>query len=121
MRIYLAGPMTGYEEYNYPLFKKATAQLRAVGMNVADPTEIDYGETEETRGGKPYATYMRAGLKLLLECDAIAMLPGWELSKGCRHEFYVATALDHMIFFYDPSTQTLTTSSIPQEYTDAVG
>ena len=30
---------------------------------------------------------MRRALKLLLQCDAICLLPGWQDSLGAQHEF----------------------------------
>ena len=36
--------------------------------------------------------HMRIDIKNLLNCDYILMLKGWELSKGCKLEFDVATS-----------------------------
>lgn len=115
MKLYLSGPMTGLPEFNFPTFHKAAKQLRSHGLDIANPAEINHGEDESTRGTKPYQVYLRAAVKMLLDCDAIVMLPGWELSRGCLTEFYIATACQYTIFFYDPDRQHLTTSAPHQE------
>ncbi|MCY1527250.1 hypothetical protein D9M68_623110 [compost metagenome] len=38
-RIYLAGPMTGLPEFNYPAFHAEAARLRALGYQVENPAE----------------------------------------------------------------------------------
>ena len=39
MNIYVAGPMRGYPEFNFPSFHAAAAQLRAAGHTVFNPAE----------------------------------------------------------------------------------
>jgi hypothetical protein len=103
--------MTGLPHYNFPAFEMAARDLRSKGFDIASPHEIDFGETAETRGSLPYQTYLRAGVKLLLECDGIILLVGWELGKGCLTELYVAHALAMQILFYDPVTGVLSTNA----------
>lgn len=38
-RLYLAGPMTGLPDFNYPAFHAAAAAWRAAGWTVANPAE----------------------------------------------------------------------------------
>jgi hypothetical protein len=38
-RVYLAGPMTGLPEFNYPAFNAEAARLRALGYQVENPAE----------------------------------------------------------------------------------
>ena len=42
---------------------------------------------------------MKADIKLLLECDAIFMLKGWEMSKGCKLELDIATTIGLPVYF----------------------
>ena len=88
MRMYLCGPMTGLPEFNYPTFLKAAARLRDAGHEVVNPAELDNGET-----GREWSYYLRRDLLELLTCDSVAVLPGWERSKGATLEVHVARSL----------------------------
>ncbi len=115
MQFYLAGRMTGLPDYNFQAFNDACSFLRNVmKLDIKSPHEIDHGETPETRGSLPYTAYIKAGLKLLLECDAIILMSGWELSQGCLTELVVARAAGLQVFFLDSDTGVLTTSSVEQ-------
>jgi len=39
MRIYIAGPMTGLPEFNYPAFNAAAEYLRSLGHHVENPAD----------------------------------------------------------------------------------
>jgi hypothetical protein len=88
MKLYLCGKMTGVPEYNFPAFHKAAANLRSAGHEVLNPAEIDGGDTT-----KPWEYYMRKDLLMLLLVEAIAVLPGWETSRGANLEVTVGRAL----------------------------
>lgn len=87
MKIYIAGPMTGLPDYNLPAFATAAEQLRSVGHDAANPGHRGVID------GYTWRDYMRDGLTLLLSCEAIALLDGWESSKGAQLEAHVAQAL----------------------------
>lgn len=91
-KVYLAGPMTGLPDFNYPAFHKAAAKLRAEGYYVYNPAEIaeDYGGTEGFDVRQGFAEYTRI---ICEECDGVMMLPGWEKSTGATAEHALATAL----------------------------
>lgn len=97
MKIYIAGPMTGLPDFNYPAFHAAAAKLRAAGYTVVSPAEL----TDHAPDDADYATFFRAGIRALLECDAAFFLPGWEESRGAVAEYYVARALGMDRHFQD--------------------
>lgn len=94
--IYLAGPMSGMPEFNWPVFKRAAKELREAGEEVRCPTES--GATHETS----YHECLKADLGLLLECNAIALLPGWRVSKGATLEAFLAFVLGYNIYLLEP-------------------
>lgn len=84
-KIYLAGPMTGLPDYNYPAFNAEAARLRELGYHVENPAENPKAES--------WQDYMRAAVAQLVKCDAVALLPGWQGSKGARIENNLAIDL----------------------------
>ena len=86
-RIYLAGPMTGLPEFNYPTFALVAERLREMGHTVESPHEP--GQVE----GWGWSDYMRRGLAQMLTCDMVVLLPGWMLSRGARIEATIAHTL----------------------------
>lgn len=85
--VYIAGPMSGYEELNYPAFHAAAEKLRSMGFDVVSPAELN----PITCG---YREAMLNDIKALIECDHILMLDGWEKPKGATLEHHIATVLD---------------------------
>lgn len=86
-RLYLAGPMTGVKDFNYPAFNAAAEALRAQGYQVENPA--DHGIVP----GAEWADYMAYDLTRLGLCGMIALLPGWENSEGARFEVQIAHRL----------------------------
>lgn len=114
MKIYLAGPMRGIPQFNYPAFHRASSQLRQVGHHVFSPAERDI-----ERDGKDWGSLQKDGdlsaaqaqgfcLRTALgddlawicsEAEAVALLPGWEKSKGATAERATAEALGLEIIY----------------------
>ncbi|HEV57525.1 MAG TPA: DUF4406 domain-containing protein [Phycisphaerales bacterium] len=87
-RLYLAGPMTGHPGHNVQAFHAAAARLRAAGWDVVNPAENFGGRTD-----LPRAHYMRTDVAALVRCEAIALLPGWQGSRGAKVEYLLACEL----------------------------
>ncbi|MCO8251131.1 DUF4406 domain-containing protein [Comamonas thiooxydans] len=86
-RIYLAGPMSGLPEFNYPAFHVAATVLRAQGHHVENPAENPQPACGTWQG------YMRMSLRQIAACDCLYMLPGWRSSRGARIEHGLALDL----------------------------
>lgn len=107
-KVYIAGPMRGYPAFNFPAFHAAAAKLRAEGWEVFNPAEKD----EERYGADFAASYPTGDIQAATDAgfslrdalaadlswickhaDAIALLPGWENSRGACAERATAVAL----------------------------
>ena len=93
-RIYIAGPMTGYPELNFPAFHAAANSLRAQGYDAVNQAEIVTDQSAD------WLACMRADIAQLVTCDAIVLLPGWEKSKGATLEHSIATALGFKVYHW---------------------
>ncbi len=87
MKIYLAGPMRGYPDYNFPAFHMYATLLRAEGHEVFNPAELKL-EQESIRAIMAVETDW-----ICREAEAMAMMPGWSESLGARAELALARAL----------------------------
>lgn len=109
MRIYLAGPMRGIAEFNFPAFDRAEAQLRDMGHDVFSPAARDreHGFTAEGLTGDEDLAALGFDLREALgadlayiteHADAIVVLPGWERSSGVAAEMAAAQALSMPVY-----------------------
>lgn len=99
MRIYLAGPMRGIKDFNFPAFTFAADKLRAMGYEVFSPAEK--GEEHiltDNPGIQESIDFRRKVFALDMNwicsnADTVALLPGWEKSSGARAEKALAEAI----------------------------
>lgn len=107
-RVYIAGPMRGLPLYNFPAFDAAADVWRRIGFEVINPAEVDRImdglDPYDPHPMRTFEEYMRRDIKLLLQVDAIAFLPGWQHSTGAVTEYMVGAALGLALF--DAETQT---------------
>lgn len=119
-KIYVAGPMTGYEKFNFPMFDTAAKFYRKKKFEVFNPADHDrfllgkpvdwMPEESDSVGpwkfwGIPNSPSLRQMLGADLQWIAnnathIVMLPGWENSRGARAEWALAVALDLEILYW---------------------
>ena len=109
MKVYIAGPMTGIPQFNYPAFIRAADILRHNGHEVVSPAELDDKDDKAaalaspdghmlsyTGGtGKTWGDFLSRDVKLLADTgiEAVVVLPGWYKSRGARLETFVANAM----------------------------
>ena len=79
--VYLCGPMTGLPEYNYPAFHAAAEELRYRGFEVVNPAENPPPNAAPT-----WDDWMAASLPQVRAAGLLALLPGWERSRGACAE-----------------------------------
>lgn len=118
MKIYVAGPMRGIPEFNFPAFNAAAIHLRGHGHTVFNPAEkdnerhgkdISKGNTtgDESLAAAEHGFNLRTALGddlawICAEADAVALLPGWENSKCAQAERATAIALGLQIIQLEP-------------------
>lgn len=101
--VYIAGPMRGYPEFNFPAFKAAEARVRwsidsgGEQIHVFNPAtmdeEADGVDTKNMTGNEHISNMeviIRRDMEAVLEVDAIYMMSGWEASLGARAEHALA-------------------------------
>ena len=88
MKLYIAGPMTGLPEYNFPAFFAAEAELHTAGYETENPARTGLID------GYGWTDYMRSGITQLMRCEGVALLRGWGNSRGARLEVDIARSLD---------------------------
>lgn len=109
---YLAGPMSGIAQFNFPAFDEAARRLREKGHVIISPAELDDPDVRtkamDSADGAPSAELPSWGALLARDvsivadlCNALILLPGWAKSRGAKLEAYVALLCGHSIYFYD--------------------
>ena len=113
--IYIAGPMRGYDDYNYPAFDRQQKVLEEQGWKVINPAEMDRDDDKPINGPMQFDPdnnyedheFMRKALKrdmvaICDDCTAIYMMSNWEKSKGAKTEWALAKALGLDIYYESP-------------------
>lgn len=86
-RVYISGAIAHHDiEERKAAFGHAARYLDLKGYEPVNP--FDNGVPEDAH----WREHMRADIALLLGCDSIYMLQGWELSKGAKLELDVASS-----------------------------
>lgn len=101
--VYLAGPMRGIEEFNFPAFEAAALHLRRQGYQVFSPAEHDLESGFDPKGtldGFNLRAALKWDLETITSCNCVVVLPGWEHSKGCAAEVATARALGIKVLSY---------------------
>ncbi len=112
---YLAGPMTGIPQFNFPAFEEATQKLRGLGLNIISPHETDTdavkkiawasadGQLDEHDkiGGETWGDMLARDVKMIAdEIDGLFVLARWYKSKGARLEVFVALCARKPVYAY---------------------
>lgn len=101
--LYIAGPITGIDDYA-DHFAAADGALRAAGYETRNPAR-HAGRRTPLEKAQPYSRfaparrrpapswhdYMRQGIHALTAADGVALLDGWEDSRGASWEHRIAT------------------------------
>lgn len=123
--VYVAGPMTGYENFNFPAFDAGRDYVNSIekGRKAApkplaavSPADMDraHGFDEIAASQTPVGAVvsptfffdcMRRDMELVSRAFAILLMRGWEESTGANHELFFARACGVKVWLanYDAS------------------
>lgn len=88
---YLSGPMSGYKNYNYDAFDRATRTFRYTGLSIESPHENPSPEgANEMEPGALWKHMMGLCMEQMERCSGIILLPGFYRSSGAMIELGVA-------------------------------
>jgi len=96
VKVYIAGPINGYDNLNRDAFSEAALRLKVLGHEPVNPHDVEPLDHDgpcrglPAQGGHNYGCYMVPDLKALLDCDGYTLLAGWEKSRGASVERTVA-------------------------------
>lgn len=93
MRLYIAGPMTGYENYNFDEFNETSKRLAEQGHEVYNPA-TSFGGRQDL----PYDVYLRHAVIMVSMVEGLVVLPGFSDSKGALTEIHIALSCDIPIY-----------------------
>jgi hypothetical protein len=135
IKIYLAGPMSGLPQFNFPAFFAAADQLRAAGFYVVSPAEIDTSEDKDAALASPdgdmrtidskktWGDFLARDVKLLADTgiQGIVFLPNWQTSKGAKLEAFVGLLQGFKFWEYEEGfAHRVTSRSVIDAISDAI-
>jgi hypothetical protein len=103
--IYIAGPMSGLPEFNFPAFFAAQRELEAEGWKVFNPAEKDQEKDLDAKAvrtgdaqlaiakGFDFREAFLWDMTKIIQGNGIYMLKGWEQSPGAIAEHRTACAM----------------------------
>lgn len=86
MRIYVIGPISGFDDLNVPAFENARVKLRCSGYVPLIPHDFVPSNAD-------WQQAMRRSLECIAKADGIAYIDGWQASHGARLEWKIARKL----------------------------
>lgn len=99
-KVYLSGPITGMPNNNIQEFKKYEEKFKNLNFEVINPHNLFSSdevellekslEEKKITFEEYHSHFMRRDIAQMMDCDFIAVLDGWEKSKGANIEVYIA-------------------------------
>jgi hypothetical protein len=93
-KCYIAGPMSGYPGFNFMAFYSAEDEVEKLGYFPINPARIDnatgFDEKVNDLSDIDMKEVALRDIVLLMECEAVYLLDGWEDSRGALAEYFLA-------------------------------
>ena len=98
-KVYISGAIAHYDlEERQAAFQMAAMEMERRGFEAVNPFEN--GVPQDAH----WMEHMKADIALLVGCDYIYMLNGWELSKGAKLELDVASSCGIKVMFQNQNS-----------------
>jgi hypothetical protein len=112
---YLAGPMSGLPQFNFPTFHRVAALLREQGYTIISPAEMDSEAVQVAAmaskdgtldasgkiAGETWGDILAKDVKLIADkIDGIIFLPDWDRSRGALLEATTSIMVNNREFTY---------------------
>lgn len=112
MKLYIAGPMRGRREFNFPAFLRTDDRLQEFGHETFNPAANDLakgfvpigltGNEDLSELGFDLRESLAEDVEYIArEADGIVVLPEWYRSAGARAEVSLALALGLGVYYSD--------------------
>lgn len=106
---YIAGPMRGYPENNFPAFYACEDVLVKAGFTCVNPAKLDDEVNPNARYGSytkaDLAGFMARDIPYVMQCDAVMLLPGWHNSTGACCEAFMSWMTGGEVYVFDPQNK----------------
>lgn len=90
-KIYISGAITDMPNGNKFEFEKYENKFRVLGLEPINPHKL---HTEEQIEKFTWHDFMKSDIKALVDCDIVAVINGWQKSKGANLEVHIARHLE---------------------------
>jgi hypothetical protein len=96
LKIFIAGPMRGYPNYNFDRFDAYEQILKDSGIDCINPARISrkFKEVEVNNDINVYNEMVRLQQEAEKTCNVILLLDGWQWSEGVKLELKTAAEND---------------------------
>ena len=100
IKVYISLPISGYDlEERKETAMRMEIKLRGCGYEVCNPLGNGW------QAGLTTYEYMRRDIEMLMSCNTVIFMKGFNRSAGCHTEFCVATACGLDVWFEESATE----------------
>lgn len=92
LKVYISGPISSDPDFDYR-FDDISRKLAKRGYITVNPSKLNNMYLSNNDEDLNWTFWMKKAIPLLCECEAIYMMKGWQKSKGCKTEYYLAKQL----------------------------
>jgi len=104
--IYIAGPYSAANAWDRHKNIAAAEDLSMQAVKAGFAVHCPHSNFRHAYGWLPESVFVRADITVMLRCDALLILPGWEDSKGTQEEIAIAGKERIPAFFTLPAAVT---------------